>query len=232
MSDSADQRWDSSELLYEYISVKPGIDVRLKRSIDRIKSVCDEIAKEALRHTKLGGVFKRSPIFIAEVGRRCTDKFGGPSAASIVRNRSKEPLKGVYIDLRSEELRSSLRMQSTASLASSESPAVSAYVRSLEQRLSVSEQMIVGLSQTLRGLKPVSLHQALICGVRDGDSLDLIAGAQERPSDLDVSALVRRLLDHRHLSRFGLSLDQSVFNSATGEELLSPEEVSILQRLR
>jgi hypothetical protein len=232
MIDGTEHGWESSELLYEYLSAKPGVDVRLKRSIERIKSVCDEIAAEALRHAKLGGVFKRCPIFIAEVGRRCTEKFGGPSAASIVRNRSKEPFKGIYIELRSEELRTGLCLPGAASLASSDDPAVNAYVRSLEQRLSVSEQMVVGLSQTLRGLKPVSLQQALISGMREGDSLDLVAGAQERPSDLEVSGLIQRLLDERHLSRFGLRLDRSVFNSATGEELLSPEDVSILQRLR
>jgi len=232
MTDLVERKWESSELLYEYINTKQGIDSRLKRSIDRIKGVCDEIAVEAMRHTKLGGVFKRSPIFIAEVGRRCMERYGGPSAASIVRNRSKEPLKGTYIELRSEELRSGLRMPAPPGPPHPDDPAVSAYVRSLEQRLRVSEQMVLGLSQTLRGLRPVSLQQALASGTGGGDSLDLIAGAQERPSDADVSALVHRLLDERHLSRFGLRLDRSVFNSVTGEELLSPEEVATLLRLQ
>ncbi|EKT2105185.1 TPA: hypothetical protein ACOEOC_000550 [Stenotrophomonas maltophilia] len=232
MTDQVEDQWKSSELLYEYICTKPGIDVRLKKSIDRIRSVCNEIAEEARRHKKLGGTFKRSPIFIAEVGRRCTETFGGPSAASIVRNRSKEPLKAIYIELRSEELRLDLRMPATADPSRSDDTAVAAYVRSLEQRLSVSEQMVIGLSQTLRGLRPVSLQQALISGTREGDSLDLVAGAQERPSDTEVSELIQKLLDERHLSRFGLRLDRSVFNSATGEELLSPEDVSTLQRLR
>lgn len=149
------------------------------------------------------------------------------SFATVPRSRST-----IYIELRSEELRLDLRMPATADPSRSDDTGVAAYVRSLEQRLSVIEQMVIGLSQTLRGLRPVSLQQALISATREGDSLGLVTGAQERPSDTEVSELIQKLLDERHVSRFGLRLDRSVFNSATGEELLSSEDVSTLQRLR
>lgn len=223
--------WTSSQLLYDHVMGAEDTDPRLKRSFERISAVCDEIAKEARTQVKRGIRSLMCPIYIAEVGRRCKATFGGPSGESITRNRKREPLKAIYIELRASELDIPRKDDAGVDPLSKIGDAgIRAYVRSLEQRNKVSEELIVGLAKTVKGMRPISLSEALAAtSPSDADMLDLAKGVIINPAHSEVSAVVRKLLNEAHLAAFGLELRGGIFNPATGEELLSQCEVETLK---
>ena len=222
--------WGTATELFSYVMESSESDPRLKRSIERIRAVCDEIECEAQSHAKRGAKFGPTVIYVAEVGRRCTAKFGGPSANSITRNRSTEPLKAIYIELRNSELKLPRIGDREQNATKSGDVATRSYITSLEQRLKASEAIVRGLTATLRRIKPISLDEALAIS-REGDVLDIAQGVQSTPSHADSKAIVEKLLRPEHLAAFGLIFDHSVFNPSTGEELLTTNEVMILRKL-
>ncbi|QND79573.1 hypothetical protein H4W19_14660 [Pseudoxanthomonas mexicana] len=224
--------WKTADVLYNYVVSDAQIDPRLKRSFERIKLVCDDLITEAKAQIKRGTVFSSSPIYVAEVGRRCKERFGGPSAESITRNRRTEPLKATYIQLRADELDvPGLRRKEGKSEGPLGDPSVRAYIQALEARIKASEEIIVGLTGSMKKMSPISLNEALATTSDDGDQLEIAAGLRNVFSHHDLVASIRRLLDAEHLVRFGLKKERSIFNPATGEELLTVAEVELFQAI-
>ena len=227
-----ESQWTSSDLLLSYVTDAEEIDPRLKKSFARLREVCDEICAESRAQAKRGARFSNNPIYIAEVGRRCKAKFGGPSAESISRNRSTEPLKATYIELRASELElPGLSENSRDPLALVGDSGVRAYIRTLESRIKVDEELIRGLTTTLKSMRPVSLDVALAAASEQDDQLEIATGRLGMPRAGECAFVIRKLLDSSHLASFGLEISAGIFNPATGEELLSEEEVEVLKEL-
>lgn len=223
--------WASSSLLYDFIVNDETSDARLVRSFERIRIVCNEISEEAIAMAKRGAQFSRNPIYLSEVGRRCRAKFGGPSAESIIRNRATEPYKAAYIELRARELELPGQNRPRDEDASCiEDVRLRTYVQSLEQRLKVSEEMIIGLTESLRNMRPISLDLAISAAGED-DTLEVAKGVRPDPNRTETAALARRLTDPGHLAQFGLKFEGGVFNPATGAELLSERDIAVLRAL-
>lgn len=220
--------WTSAERLYGYVMQEPSIDARLKRSLCRIRTVCDEIGDEALSQSRRGVKFSLSPIYVAEVGRRCVKRYGGPSGSSITRNRAKEPLKAMYIELRSSELLlPGVEEKQANALAGVKDAALRAYVRTLESKLKITEQMNDALSEAVKRMRPIELDAAIRAMSEAEDTIDLGAGAKNFDY-IDLVGIIRRLMDPLHLASFGLLCGPGIYNPATGVELISERDVGIL----
>jgi len=224
--------WKTSDDLYRHVTSDPQTDPRLKRSFERIKLICDEISDEARAQSKRGTVFSSSPIYVAVVGRRCEERFGGPSAESITRNKRTEPLKALYIQLRAGELDlPGLKSGNGRRAGPASDPNVNAYIQALEARIKASEEIIVGLTSSMKRMRAISLNEALGSKSDDSDQLEIASGLREVASHEDLVRLIRKLIDTRHLASFGLKRERSIFNPATGEELLTAEDVVLLQAI-
>ncbi|MCY0857563.1 hypothetical protein [Cupriavidus sp. D39] len=205
-------------------------DVRLKRSLTNIKAICDEIASTAREQARAGMRFRVCPISITVVGEACKAKFGTPTADSIRHNRSKEPLKAKYIELRAKELvLPGSTYKATKLTDQIEQPGLRAYVLSLENEIRWLGRMLDGLNAKFRKLAPMPITDVL------NDSPQMAEPPEEGDNSASFKHLreaIERLTDPTHLEKFELSyMDETVFDGNTGEELLEKRHVEALLKL-
>lgn len=209
-----------SEKLYR--SIADGeYDPRLKRSLQNIKEVCDEIEKH-------GG-----KIYAARVGRLCKEKFGRPAAQSI-RNQP-DTLKR-YVDLRAAE--QSLRVdagQKESKLKISD-PKIRAYVLMLEEQVRDYKEENGRLKKLFEGIAPVEIDQLISDSFSNKAPLRLPSVLSEpgksRVNGSRLSKAARQALEkitcESHLRMFGLDLYNKNIVNATFAEFLNKNEYQAL----
>jgi len=206
------------------------LDERLKRSLERIKVACDRIESELKAAARGKTVLVDRPLSIANVGRKCTEMFGGPSADSITNNRVKEPRKALYIELRAAELEAVVSKQRRVDhLASISDPRIRLYVKSLENRNKELLDIIRGYSKRFREAPPATLNEMLDAGT------DVLTTPASTPVPLVSKALsdaVHQLTSVEALTLVGLRIENDyVIEPISENELLQPHHVRALRAL-
>lgn len=206
------------------------LDERVKRSLGRIKVACDSIeadVKAAGRH-KMVRIDR--PMSIVNVGRKCTEMFGGPTAPSIINNRAKEPHKARYIELRAAELEGAISKPPKDDYSNTiADPRIRLYVRSLEHRNSELLKIIRGYSKRFREAPPVALNEVLDAAT---DVMTAPASPRLPVASKALSDAVLRLTSSDSLANVGLKLENDyVFEAISQNELLQPHHVQALRAL-
>jgi hypothetical protein len=210
------------------------VDVRLKRSLERIKDACDSIEDDAIKCAKRGVRYNKNPIYLSAVGNRCVEKFGGPSAKSIIRNRQKEPLKSIYINLRANQLKLPLHeAEQFNPLEGISSESAKSYIVNLEAHNKYLEKRILYLTSLLKYSPPLPLIEVLGSNANQPSNTDLIT-----PSDYNkivpqvAFEAVQLILSSEHLKHFNLSMESGfIVDTITGEEFLNRQHVGALRSL-
>ncbi len=138
----------------------------------------------------------------------------------------------MYIQLRADELDVPTRHGKSKKRAHLPSePSVRAYILSLEARIKASDEIILGLTSSMKKMRAISLDEALAASTDEADELEVAAGLRGQASHQELVRVIRRLIDPQCLVRFGLRRERCIFNPATGEELLTSAEVDLLEKI-
>jgi hypothetical protein len=187
-----------SEKQYRSI-IKGDYDSRLKKSLENIKTVCDEIENHGGR------------IYVGRVGKLCKEQFGGPAAQSI-RNQP-DTLKR-YVDLRSAEQVLPARISRKGNGIQISDPKTRAYVLLLEEQGRDYEEQIRILKRLIESVTPVEIDKLIAEAASTGNLLALppvfTEPGNKEASGVSLSEPARRALEkitsESHLKRFRLKL--------------------------
>jgi hypothetical protein len=208
-----------------YISIMEGDwDSRLKRSLERIKAVCDDTEKHGGR------------IYVGRIGKLCQAQFGGPAAQSI-RNQP-DTLKR-YVDLRSAGQTLPGRVGQGENRIKISDPKVRSYVLQLEERVRDSEEQIRVLKRLLGKITPVEIDKIIAAASSSASPLVLTPLSDEAGSEaagcIRLNDPARRALgkitSESHLKQFRLNLYRGRVVNETMRKFLEKDEFQALLEL-
>ena len=200
-------------------------DPRLKKSLERIKEVCDEIEKH-------GAI-----IYVGRVGQLCTDKFRGPTAQSI---RNKPQTLKKYVELRIAEQKVPAKKDREGVRAQISDPKIRAYVIRLEEEVRDCHERIAKLKKLLENLPPLEIDKLIAGALSGGMHLALTAPHDDHEETESkghiLCATARRALekitDETHLSSCGLRVyNNRLITKATSYKVLDKDEFQALRDL-
>lgn len=154
-----------------------------KRSAERVREACDYLEKH------------RIPITISEVGRLCHNT--GPKEQSIRNNKD----LGRYVNARALEQDVAVPHRVSNRRYESKDDQANAVMYALEAEVRRQNAIREGLKRAIQNSGEYDLAATMKTGrlVRSKGSTDVLPN--------DISAILRGILDPKHLACFGLSID-------------------------
>lgn len=179
--------------------IKGNYDSRLKKSLENIKSVCDDIENHGGR------------IYVGRVGKLCKEQFGGPAAQSI---RNQPGTLKRYVDLRAAEQVLPARIRRKDKGLQTSDPKIRAYVLLLEEQLRDSEERFGVLKKLFESITPVEIDKLIAEATLHGNLLAL-PSISTKPSDKEANSVslsepasraLEKITSEVHLKQFRLKL--------------------------
>lgn len=214
-----------AETFYDSI-VEGEYDARLKKSLNNIKEICDEIESHGGR------------VYVERVGKLCKKKFGGPAAQSI---RNKPGTLKCYVDLREAEQVLPAGKDRGASKIKISDPKVRAYVLQMEEELRDSYEHIGRLKKLFEQLAPVEMDAMIAQAFSNPKSseLNLRSVPGENCSDgsgtLKLGELARlalgKITSESHLTSCGFRMHSGRVLTSTNYKFLDRDELTALREL-
>jgi hypothetical protein len=199
-------------------------DSRLKRSLESIKNVCDEIERYSGR------------IYVNRVGKLCLEQFGGPVAQSI---RNKPDILKRYVDLRAAEQSLPGRIKQKDNRINISDPKIRAYTLLLEEQVRDYEEQIRILKNLLMRIAPVEIDKLIAEAFSNGSPLALPLISNESSNGVGNSSnlteparrALGKIINEAHLKLFRLSLYKGRVVDEMRRKFLEKDEYQALLKL-